>query len=200
MTTDTHAALVPHMDPEAAGRMNKLGVILLIVGDGTFVLSLVFTYLYLRGLDTEHQWLAKGQPGSVSLAFTWVIAAVAIVSLVAYRWGEGGRDRARLNLGVGAAVLVAVVDMVLQIVQMITAGFTPRDGAYQSAWMALSGYHVVHLLITLFIGIAVLNRSRLGRFDTNRWQVRLVGYWWTWMAVTAVIIAATTSLTTTVAH
>ncbi len=200
MTTDVHTPVAGHLDPESAGRMNKLGVILLIVGDAFFTLSLVFTYLYLRALNTNDQWLGQKDAHPVATGYSWVIVAVAAVSWLAYRWGEqGGHDKARIALGAGIASVLVVVDAAMQVGQMIGAGFTPRDGAYQSAWMALAGYHVVHLLLTLFLGVAIVNRARLGRFAVDSWQVRLVGYWWTWMVVAAVIIAATTSLTT-VAH
>ncbi|MGZ4745269.1 MAG: hypothetical protein ACXVYS_18845, partial [Oryzihumus sp.] len=59
---------------------------------------------------------------------------------------------------------------------------------------ALAGYHAFHLLLTLFIGIGVWNRARMGRYATDGWQVRLVGYWWAWVAVAAILTAATTSL------
>jgi heme/copper-type cytochrome/quinol oxidase subunit 3 len=200
MTTDVHAGVAGHLDPESAGRMNKLGVILLIVGDAAFTLSLVFTYLYLRGLNTNGRWLGPNGAHVVGSGYSWAIVGVALVSWLAYRWGErGGNDKARIALGAGIACVLVVVDIAMQVAQMTGAGFTPRDGAYQSAWMALAGYHVVHLLLTLFMGIAIVNRARLGRFAVDAWQVRLVGYWWTWVAVAAVIIAATTSFTT-VAH
>ena len=40
------------------------------------------------------------------------------------------------------------------------------------------------------------HRARLGLFATNGWHLRLVGYWWSWVVVSAIITAATTSLTT----
>lgn len=210
MTSDVHAPVAGHLDRESAGQMNKLGVILLIVGDAFFTLSLVFTYLYLRALNTNGQWLGQKDALPVASGYSWAIVVVALVSWLAYRWGQQARgdtarkdkgrsDQARIALGAGIASVLVVADTAMQVAQMIGAGFTPRDGAYQSAWMALAGYHVVHLLLTLFMGIAIVNRARLGRFALDAWQVRLVGYWWTWMVAAAVIIAATTSLTT-VAH
>lgn len=197
MTAQAPALVDSHLDPVAEGRMNKLGVILLIVGDAFFVFSLVFTYLYLRALNTNGQWLTQKGVQSVSTGYTWLVVLVVAASWLAYRWGQrGGTDKSRIVLGVGVASALVLVDIVMQIVQMVGAGFTPRDGAYESAWMALAGYHVVHLLVSLLLGVGIVNRARLGRFDHNAWQVRLVGYWWTWLVLAAVIIASTTSLTT----
>jgi hypothetical protein len=53
---------------------------------------------------------------------------------------------------------------------------------------------VVHLLITAILGVAILNRARRGLISGNaNWHVRLVGYWWYWVATSAVLIAFTTS-------
>ncbi len=194
-----HDNPIGHDSPEVVGRRQRLGVLLLIVADVAFVLSLVFTYLYLRGLNTEGGWIPEG--GIVMGAgLGWVIAGVMLLSWGAYRWGEaaaGSGRRERLVAGALVANALVVVDLILQSYQLVSAQLRVHDGAYASAWMALSGYHAFHLLMTLFIGLGVWNRARLGLFTANHWQVRLVGYWWTWVAISAVITAATTSLTAT---
>ncbi len=196
MTVTAH--VVEHDSPEVVGRRQRLGVLLLIAADVAFVLSLVFAYLYLHGLDTEGGWLPQDGPPALGAGFGWVIAAVMIASWGAYRWAEAaaraGR-REQLVLGVLAAVVLVAVDLGLQVYQMATAGFVVSDGSYASAFMALAGYHVFHLALTVFLGIGIANRARLGRFDTDAWHVRLVGYWWTWVALSAILTAATTSLT-----
>lgn len=189
-------------DPEVVGDRQKLGVILLIVGDVAFVLSLVFTYLYLRGLNTENAWIPADFTWHVAGAgFGWAIAAVVWLSWAAYRWAESGAAQSgRLRFGLLLATLLLVVDLVLQVWQMVSVGFRADDGAYASAWMALCGYHAFHLLLTIFIGTGIWNRARLGKLATDVWHVRLVGYWWTWVAVSAVITAATTSFTAAGQH
>jgi heme/copper-type cytochrome/quinol oxidase subunit 3 len=196
MTVAAH--VVEHDSPEVVGRRERLGVLLLIAADVAFVLSLVFAYLYLHGLDTEGGWLPQDGPAALGAGLGWVIAAIMIGSWGAYRWAEAaaraGR-REQLVLGVLAAVVLVAVDLGLQVYQMATAGFVVSDGSYASAFMALAGYHVFHLALTVFLGIGIANRARLGRFDTDAWHVRLVGYWWTWVALSAILTAATTSLT-----
>jgi heme/copper-type cytochrome/quinol oxidase subunit 3 len=189
---------VGHDSPEVVGDRQKMGVILLIVADVAFVLSLVFTYLYLRGLNTEGGWLSQDEPRTASTPLGWLVAGVMAASWVAYRWSEIGArsgQRERLLLGVGVANLLVVVDLILQVYQMVSANLRVDYGSYASSFMALAGYHVFHLALTLFIGIGLWNRARLGRFADNHWHVRLVGYWWTWVAISAVITAAVTSLT-----
>jgi heme/copper-type cytochrome/quinol oxidase subunit 3 len=191
--------VVSHDSPEDVGRRQRLGVLLLIVADVAFVLSLVFAYLYLRELNTEGGWIPAEGGRTMGVGFGWVIAAVMVLSWVAYRWGEAAASvgkRERLVLGSLVATVLVVVDLALQVFQMVNTTIRVDDGSYASAWMALSGYHAFHLAVTLFIGVGLWNRARLGLFATNHWQVRLVGYWWTWVAISAIIIAATTSLTT----
>jgi len=199
MTADTHEAVAHHDTPEVIGRRQRMGVILLIVADVAFVLSLVFTYLYLRALNTEGAWISPDHPKTAGVLLGWVIAATMIASWGAYRWGELASysgQRERLLLGVMVALVLVAAGIGLQIYQMVTLHLVAADGAYVSAFMALSGYHVFHLGLTLFIGVGLWNRARLGLTATNNWHVRLVGYWWTWVAISAVITAATTSLTT----
>ena len=198
MTTTTSRALaVDHDSPEEVGRRQRLGVILLIVADAAFVLSLVFTYVYLRGLNTQNGWIPDEGGLTMDASFGWVITAVMVLSWVAYRWGTvaaGSQQRARLVLGILTATMLVLLDLVLQSYQLVTAPIRVHDGSYASSWMALSGYHAFHLIITLFIGLGLWNRARLGLFATNAWQVRLAGYWWTWVVISAVLTAATTSL------
>lgn len=198
MTAVPHAAVVVHDSPEVVGRRQRLGVLLLIAADVAFVLSLVFAYLYLRGLDTEGGWLPQDGPPAAGAGLGWVIAAVMAVSWLCYRWAESSARAGRrelLVIGVLAAVVLVVADLVLQVYQMATAGLVVADGSYASAFMALTGYHVVHLALTGFLGAGIWNRARLGLVDTDAWHVRLVGYWWTWVALSAVLTAAVTSLT-----
>ncbi|MGZ4722220.1 hypothetical protein, partial [Oryzihumus sp.] len=85
MTAETHPATIVHASPEALGRTQRLGVLLLIVGDAAFLLSLVFSYLYLRALNTEHGWVPP-HGRTVPIGLGWVIAAVMVVSLAFYYW------------------------------------------------------------------------------------------------------------------
>jgi len=173
----------------------RLGVMLLILADAAFVLSLVFTYFYLRGLNTEGGWIPAGSH-TLNPLNGWVIAGVMVLSALAYRWGELGvpaGDRRRVTAGVVLALLLVVVDLGLQLARLVTLPFGAGTGSYASTVIVMAGSHLVHLLITAVLGIAIWNRSRMGLFADNPWQIRLVGYWWTWVAVSAVLLAIATS-------
>jgi len=56
MSVDTHAN--PHHEhPDVVGSRNRLGVILLIVADVAFALSMVFTFFYLKAQNVNEMWL-----------------------------------------------------------------------------------------------------------------------------------------------
>ena len=193
------AASVTHeaVHPEDLFRTQRLGVGLLITADVAFVLSLIFTYFYLRGLNTNNGWIFPHYPATASIGFSWLIAAVMVLAALAYQWGAAGirgGDNNRLVTGTLGALLLVLVDAGMQIYQLATLPFKTTTGGYASSFIALAGYHLVHLLLTFFIGLALWNRARAGKYSAaNHWQVRLVGYWYTWVMISALLTALTTS-------
>lgn len=197
MTAVTIGDPLPHVEhPDTIGRRWRTGVVLLVVADAAFVLSFVFSYFYLRGLNTENHWLAKGSTGA-SIWVAWVIAAVLVASAAAYRWGQVGIHagiESRLALGAGVATALLVVDIVVQVLQLATFPFAMKDSSYASSVYVLSGANLFHLVLTLFVGLGLWNRARRGLYSpTNDWQVRVVGIWWSWVALAAVISAVPVS-------
>jgi cytochrome c oxidase subunit 3 len=197
MTAEVSTAAHHVEDPAVVAGRQRLGVILLISADVAFVLSLVFTYFYLRGLNTSGNWIPEGGR-TVGIGFGWAIAAVVVLSLLAYRWAERGiraGDAGRLTVGLLIALLLILVDLGMQVYQLATLHIITTDGSYASSFITLSGYHVVHLVLTAFLGIGVWNRARRGQFTRDgHAHVRMVGLWWTWVAVSALITAFTTSI------
>jgi heme/copper-type cytochrome/quinol oxidase subunit 3 len=188
-----------HEDVDVVGARWRTGVILIIVADAAFVASLVFTYFYLRGLNTQNGWLPKGS-ATAAIWVSWAIAGGLVLSAAAYRWGQvgfmAGHSR-RLVIGSAVAVAVLLADIVGQIIQIATLPFRVDSGSYASCVFALAGANLFHLLITLFVGIGLWNRSRLGLYTlASHWQVRVVGIWWTWIAAAAILSAFTTSFIT----
>ncbi len=186
-------------DVNVVGRRWRVGVLLIILADASFVAAMLFTYFYLRGLNTRGNWIpAKTSTSPIWVG--WVIALGLVLSAVAYRWAEIGirkGDRRRLQTGTAIALLLLVIDLVIQGIQFFTFPFRTYTGAYASSVITLAGANIFHLLLTLFIGVGLWNRARLGKYDaTNHWQVRLGRIWWAWIAVAAVATALTTSFVT----
>jgi heme/copper-type cytochrome/quinol oxidase subunit 3 len=177
-------------------RSQRLGVFLLILADAVFVFGLVFTYFYLRGLNTDGAWIGKGD-ATVSPAWNWLIAAVVVLSALAYQWGEHrGRagDRRSLSAGTTVALALVVADLAIQVWRILVSPGTVGNDAYASITVTMGAAHVFHLLLTLFVGLAIWFRVRRGLTDGIEGKhATLVGYWWMWVAGSAVIIAFTTS-------
>lgn len=200
MTAVIPAGQVRHIEPvDLVGRRWRLGALLLIFADVSFVVSMVFAYFYLRGLNTQGGWLPKGVT-SASIWVGWAIAAGTVLSALAYRRGLAGietGDNKLLVRGSGLAVLVLVVVAVGQLVQLANFPFKVDDSSYASATYLLGAANFFHLLLTLFLGVGIWNRGRLTKYSTtDNWQVRIVGMWWTWIAIAAIIGAFTTSFIT----
>ena len=183
-------------DPVVVGRRWQTGVLLLILADASFVAALLFSYLYLRGLNTSHAWLLPKQQ-TAEIWIGWLIAGILVLAAIGYRVGAIGiraGSQSRLVLGAGIAVGLVLADFVAQIGQLVSLPFGIVDSAYSSEVYALGGANLLHLLITLFLGLGIWNRARLGMYSReDPRQPQMVGFWFTWVAVAAIATALTTS-------
>jgi hypothetical protein len=198
MTTESlvNKDALPVEEPGDFGRRWLTGASLLIVADASFVVALSFTFLYLWGLNTEQAFHPPGS-ATASLWWPWAITALMFAALAAFRYGLGEHEPARLGFLTGGvvAVLGMTLALALNITQIATFPFSVWDNAYSSAVYVIAAGNVFHLLVTIFLGVGVVNRVRhkvtRGRRD---WHLRVVGVWWTWSCVGALIGALTLSV------
>ena len=197
MTSSTVESPNVHLeDPDLIGRRWRTGVRLLILADASFVAALLFSYFYLRGLNTENAWLAHGQ-ATASIAVSWLLAAGLVLSAVVFRWAQRGIENGAESRFVGGGGRRAPGARRRHGRAGVAAGQFPfgvADSAYSSSLYTLAGANLFHLLLTVFLGLAMWNRGRQHIYSAaSNWQVRLVGLWWTWVALAAVLAAFTTS-------
>ena len=200
--TSSETAETPQLhveDPDLIGRRWRTGVLLLIVADAAFVTALIFSYFYLRGLNTQHAWLSQGQ-ATASIAVSWLLALGVVVSAAVFRGADrrsGPAMRAVSCRRPSSPLLVVLATAVGQFLQLANFPFGVAESAYSSALYTMAGANLVHLLLTTFLGVAMWNRGRQHIYSaTSHWQVQLVGLWWTWVALAAVLGAFTTSFIT----
>ena len=183
-------------DVDTVGRRWRMGVGFIIVADASFVAAMLFSYRYLRGLNTEGAWVPHGS-ATAPIWSSWLLAAGLVLSAVVFRWGERGMrggDSAPLVLASAVGVLLLVAVAVGQVVQIASFTFAIAASAYASAMYLLTGANLFHVVLTLFLGVSMWNRGRLGRYTaTENWQVGIVSLWWAWIALAAVLSALTTS-------
>jgi heme/copper-type cytochrome/quinol oxidase subunit 3 len=182
--------------PEVVGARWRYGVLLLIVADAAFVVSVAFSYFYLRGLNTDKAWVASDQK-TAAIWVGWALAAGTVLSLLFYRRALAGlrADQPQRFVGMALlAVLVLAANLVGQWLQLTEFEFGANTSAYSTSLYLMAGANLFHLLLTLFLGIGIWNRGRRGLLKAaGQWQARIIGLWWTWITVAAVLGAFTTS-------
>jgi hypothetical protein len=150
--------------------------------------------------------------GPMSGGFEWLIALVTVVS-AAIVWQAERALRVTKNARAystmaSVATVVTIVAIVLTIIQLrnipeVFVATNDSQGmaytAYDSAYLAISGSGLVHLVILTFLGLGLTIRSRKGLINGERWfQARLVRLFWVWIAVSSVIVAAVTTTINTI--
>jgi heme/copper-type cytochrome/quinol oxidase subunit 3 len=202
MSVDTHAN--PHHEhPDVVGSRNRLGVILLIVADVAFALSMLFTYFYLKAQNVNEMWLPKADGDApailpVSSASAWKITAIAAVGLLAHfmalRSVRQGNQSSLKTFGL-IAFLSSLIALFFQVQQFGAVPFTFYNGTYVSCWYLFAVMNTVHLILTAFISLGNWNRSRLGLYKSDHWHVDIVNIWWVWMVVSSLLGAFALSFT-----
>jgi heme/copper-type cytochrome/quinol oxidase subunit 3 len=184
-----------HLPPALIASQQRRAVLFFILADAIFFACMIFTYFYLRSLNVDNGWLPSGA-STAQTWLTWLIAGITIVSALVYRAAElsireGQRSRF-LSAGLLGIILV-VISAALIIYQTRTWPILMSDGSYASVFTVMTGVQFVHLLVLLFVGFGIWNRGIQGKYDdgaTN--HVTLVGYFWSWVALTALLGACTT--------
>ena len=192
MSVETHAH---HEHPDVVGSRNRLGVILLLVADIAFALSMVFVYFYLRGQNVNDMWLPAATADRpaiepLSAGPGWTVTAIVALGLLAHMYGLKGartQNQTQLKLGSLVALVVSVIAVGYQYNTIATAPFTFSDGAYVSCFYMFAIMNMVHILLTVFISLGNWNRARLGLYIENFWHVDIVRIWWIWMVVSSLL-------------
>jgi heme/copper-type cytochrome/quinol oxidase subunit 3 len=195
MTTVSHEAASHHLAPELVAKQQRHAVLYIILADAVFFGCLLFTYFYLRSLNVEGGWIPDGGH-TASAALVWVIAAGTLISAAGY-WGAEAAirtgQRQRFQAMTLIALLLLLVVAGLSIYQLLTVPMVMSDGAYASTFIVMSGVQLVHVLLLAVVALGIWNRSVRGLLDGGRTNhATLVGYFWYWVALTALLAAVTT--------
>ena len=107
-----------------------------------FFISFVFAYFYLRSLDSNGDW----KIGHVSAPIGWGLAILVVLVLSAIALRAAVIDPRRTVPAGGAALGLALLSIVLQVIEWTTLGFGPASGGYASVFV---GWTVVYAVFTL---------------------------------------------------
>ena len=195
MTTVGHEAPSHHLAPELVAKQQRQAVLYFILADAVFFACMLFTYFYLRSLNVEGGWIPDGGK-TASAWLVWVIAAVTLISAAVY-WGAEGAirsgQRQRFQAVTLAGLLLVLVSVGLIIYQLATMPMLMSDGSYASTFVVMTSVQLVHLVILAIVVIGIWNRAVRGKLDGgNDNHATLVGYFWYWVTLTALLAAGTT--------
>jgi heme/copper-type cytochrome/quinol oxidase subunit 3 len=146
---EASAPLAPHIEPEPPAWQPRAlwATARLLCGAASFFfLAFVFAYFYLRSLDVNKSW----KIGSVhpSVVFGAVIVVVLVASAVLLRQAAR-RPTDGLRLG-AAALALALLAVVLQVIDWTTLGFGPASGAYASVFVGWTALYAVFALVCAY--------------------------------------------------
>lgn len=201
MSTDTKFHM-HHDSPEQVGRRERLGVRLLIVADGAFVFAMIFSYFYLRNLNANNGWIPKGGH-HLSAASGWMVVAPLIVAAIVHKLAS--RQMASfMNISV-ITLIALVVGLFLQWKQLAHMPFQVEgdsgkvfgfEGSYASSWVLIAGANMFHYILATFISLGLVIRARRAEVDPilEKWRLRTAGSWFTWIAISGIACAITTSI------
>jgi heme/copper-type cytochrome/quinol oxidase subunit 3 len=195
VSTLEHKTESHHLPPALVAHQQRRAVLFFILADAVFFACLLFSYFYLRSLNVNDGWLPDGVPTAASWQ-VWLITGVTVLSALAYRSAETGiraGQLSRFRTGALGGLVLVVVAIALMIYQAMTWPILMSDGSYASMFIVMTGVQFVHLVLLLIVAIGIVNRGMKGLLDDgNVNHAVLVGYFWYWVALTAVLAACTT--------
>jgi cytochrome c oxidase subunit 3 len=184
----THAT-TGHVDEN---RKLRLGMLFYVLTDAILVVFLLASYVWLRGYNEGGGWfpfkgmqLPDQQTSNILLG---MILLSALSYFIAYRGIRAGSQTV-LKVGMIVALGLLIATLVGQLRFMGAQQFSVGDGSFASMYILLSGYHVYHLTLGLFLGIGVTNRALHGLYSREKSTgLQAIGYFWYWMALTPVLV------------
>jgi heme/copper-type cytochrome/quinol oxidase subunit 3 len=128
-----------------------------------------------------------------------ILSLIMVVSAATYVWGWLGlRDGSlgRYRTGVIIASVLALAMLIAQLIVVFSIRFPAPIHGYGSLVIIMSAYHAVHLLITSLLGFLLLGRITHGRMAGHEYVAEVSGYWWVYVAASAVTTWAMLSFVT----
>ncbi|HEY2316917.1 MAG TPA: hypothetical protein VGH67_01345 [Solirubrobacteraceae bacterium] len=111
-----------------------------------FMIAFVFAYFYLRSQDPNHGWKFGAVNPSIGLGTAIVVSLLASAAAM-----RAAATRSDLTVSAGGAALgLALLSVVLQVVEWTTLGFGPGSGGYASVFVGWTAFYAVLTLVCAF--------------------------------------------------
>ncbi len=168
----------------------RTGVFLIILADAMFVASLLASDLYLGALNVYSRFKPPSEHAP-SLFVGLALTLIAIASTLSYWWAAralAAGDEGRFRTGARVALGLVVVALLGQIGFVASLGFPSPLHGFSSMTILIGTYHGLHLLVTAIATLLILGRLANRRLVAQGYLIEVVGYWWYYVAVVAVVI------------
>jgi cytochrome c oxidase subunit 3 len=176
-----HAPAHAHEEEHDRPGINRLGLWLFMASESMLFISMAAARLYLNGLVR----------GEVNLALGVVLTLILLASSwLGYR-ATGAIERGRRRTAIVSLLLAVVLGIVFIAgvgVEWRTAPFS-QDTPFGTAFFAMTGLHVFHLVTGLVGLLLAANLIRKGQFGPgDHWGVTAVVRYWTFVDVMWLVI------------
>ncbi len=166
-----------------------IGAVLFIVSESMFFLGLFLAWFSLRTMSQT--WPPPDTP-ALSMTLPAINTLILAISVALMAWADRGiaaGDTRRLQTGVGAAAILGLLFMAVQVYEFANLGFAPYSHAYGSAFFFLMGFHVARVFGGVVFMTIILVRAFMGQFSpSRRTAVQACALYWyfiagVWLAV-----------------
>lgn len=174
------------------GSSGWLGIVMLILTEGSLFGYLLFSYFYMQ-LQLGRDWLPPELP---SFRLSGPNTVLLVLSSVAVWAGERGvkHDRRWLGVaGLSAGFVLGSVFVGIQVKEWMDKPFVLDTSSYSSLFFTITGFHMAHVIVGLFVLATLILWTALGLFGSGRHAPIGIGSLY-WHFVDAVWLAVFTSL------
>lgn len=164
-------ALVPSaplpVAPQGRRATGWYGLVFVVATEAALFVYLLFSYFYLAS-QAPGPWPPSGAPPILSAA---VNTAILLASSLTAWWGQRGIEKGssgRLILGLALSLVLGAVFVGVQVHDWMHKPFSPATDAYGSLFYTITGVHIAHVAIGLFILACLILWGAMGRFSAGR--------------------------------
>lgn len=155
-------------------------MIFVVFTEASLFAYLLFSYYYLAVQPHLPDTFPQG--GTPSLALALPDTIVLLLSSAAVAWAQFNierNDKRHLVWGLGIAALLGMIFVVIQYFEWAGKPFALASTPYSSLYFTVTGFHMAHVVVGVFMLWSLFAWSVMGYFDRIRYAHIHIGalYW-----------------------
>ena len=164
--------------PQGARASGWYGLVFLVPTEAALFVYLLFSYFFLAS-QAPGPWPPSGAPPILSSAIN---TGILLASSLTAWWGQRGIEKGstrQLAAGLALSLVLGTVFAGVQVHEWMHKPFNSATDAYGSLFFTITGVHIAHVVVGLFILACLIVWTMLGRFSAPRHLHVTVGvlYW-----------------------